>query len=253
MGCLHDARVARRGHRAGRARPARGVSRVPPARHHRAHGGGDRRGQRRALRARRRLGLERARVPGVRAAVRSPRVALPRGLRDHPRPARGRARDASTGPTGRPRRPSCCRPRPAPSRSCSARAARGSWRRRCRTPRAGTPGGTPTATRPRASRRTNAGITAIAQGAGRRPRIRRAQRLRDGLVRSHGPRAPAPRRAARHGQRRARSPGTCTTSPRPAPTRRSSCSIRSTSRASARAAPCSPRSTPERAVRWTGG
>ncbi len=73
----------------------------------RSHDGRHRRDQRRALRARRRVGLERGGVPRLRAAVRPPRVALHRELRDHPPAARGRARHEPGHASGRPTTPCC--------------------------------------------------------------------------------------------------------------------------------------------------
>ena len=92
VGLLHDAGVARRHHRARRARAARRVHRVPPAGHPRAHVRGDRRAERRPLRRSARRRLEHDGVRGVRHPVRQPRLALRRGVRDRAAPARRRAR-----------------------------------------------------------------------------------------------------------------------------------------------------------------
>ena len=76
VGLLDDTCVARRHHRARRARPARRVYRVPSPRHPRAAGGCDRRAERRALRRCARRRLEPGRVSRVRHPVRPPRLTL---------------------------------------------------------------------------------------------------------------------------------------------------------------------------------
>ena len=107
MGGLDDACGAGGGHRARRARPARRLRLVPPARAHREDGGDDPGGERRPVRPRPRCRLERDRVPRLRPAVRPSRLALRGVVRDRPAHARRRAGDAR-GPVlagGRSRRP----------------------------------------------------------------------------------------------------------------------------------------------------
>ena len=212
-------------------RAARGVPRVPSARPGRAHGGGDRRDQRRALRARRRLGLERGGVPRVRPAVRLPRSRFIESFEIIRRLLAGervtsegrfwqvrRRRPAATAGTHDPdhdrrERAEAARRDAAPRRQLEHVVRR----LRQHAPRASSPA-TPRSARPPSA-------------AGAIPRRSSAAPASS----SRSARGPASGRTATTRRRsrapRARSHRPCATSPRPAPTRRSSCSIRSPRRA----------------------
>ena len=224
---------ARRGDRARRDRAARGVPRVPSARTGRAHGGGDRRDQRRALRARRRLGLERAGVPRLRPAVRPPRQ--PRFIESFEIIRRLLAGERVTS-EGRFWQvddavllPPPARTTPIMTRHERAEAARRDAAlrrqlehvvRRLRQPRRGLRRPQRRDQRGRRARRARS-----RGGRAQRLRPRRARRARRASDRT-------PTTRLRSRAPRSRSPRPCATSPRPAPTRRSSCSTRSPRRAS---------------------